>query len=158
MTYWKRNHTVESLWAIFVSSCINKKLSDSSSVQSHRASKRVSLISVCSYGASFIRSQDWVHNAFNYGSHYFQWQSTDNSETRWHHLLMRSMTMCISCMPFVMEMLELHRWNTSIDIQVGGKRKICICNDIRQCGGKRVHSCHQHTLAWADAMSKNQRC
>jgi hypothetical protein len=109
-----------------------KKLSGSPSVQSYRASKYVGLISVCSYGAAFIRSQDWAHNALNYGSHYFQWQSTDNSETRWHDLLIRSMMMCISCTSFVTEMLELHRWNTSVDIHVEGKRKIRICNDIRQ--------------------------
>jgi hypothetical protein len=42
------------------------------------------------------------------GSHYFWWQSSDNS-TRWHDLLIRSTSIHIFCTAFITEMLELHQ-------------------------------------------------
>jgi hypothetical protein len=37
---------------------------------------------VSSHIEVFITSQDVAHTAFNYSSHYFQWQSSNNSELR----------------------------------------------------------------------------
>jgi hypothetical protein len=47
------------------------------------------------------------------GSHYFIWQSSDNSKMRWHDLLMRNMQILILCTTFVMEMLELRGDNST---------------------------------------------
>jgi hypothetical protein len=33
---------------------------------------------------------------------------------------MRNMATCIPCTAFVMEILQLHRRNTSVDVQIGG--------------------------------------
>jgi hypothetical protein len=38
-----------------------------------------------------------AHAASAYGSHYFRLQSSDNSEMRWHDLLMPSMQICLLC-------------------------------------------------------------
>jgi hypothetical protein len=68
---------------------------------------------------------------------------SDNRETRRHNLLIRSILFFISCMAFMLEMLQLQRGNTSIGIRISDKSRVSM---------RKVHSHHQHMSAITHAM------
>jgi hypothetical protein len=74
---------------------------------------------VCPCCGSFTATQYQAHAAVAYCV-YIRQQSSDNSDTRWHDLLIRRMPIWIPCTNFGMEMLELHQGTTRVDIQIEG--------------------------------------
>jgi hypothetical protein len=75
---------------------------------------------VYSCGGALIMSQDRGHTEITYGSHHFQHEVMI---MRWHYLLIRHMLTFTSHSAFEINMLQLHRENSSINIRTGGYPK-----------------------------------
>jgi hypothetical protein len=100
------------------------------------------ILHICQHGA---------HIACAYYWHQFQWQSNDN---RRKYLPTQCLSICISCVAFLMEILQLDWRNTSICIKIWGNL-MWFCNTTVY--GKLVQSQYQYTLAMADTMNRIKR-